>query len=192
MTITPLESRGLHPRPRLTRRPRPVRRRHLAIEDITLTFEIALTGEHRYRDAVDLIESVQQAADEIGAAAVTVTSGPAPLASVAYSAAAADAVDINTDARSVQLGGETVVLTKVEYDLLLFLAEHPHQVFTRRQLLLGAWGHEHAGVRTVDVHVRRLRAKLGDAFITTVRGVGYRLADSATVALSGMAAGVAG
>ena len=59
----------------------------------------------------------------------------------------------------------------------------PHRVFTRLQLLASVWGYEHAVARTVDVHVRRLRAKLGaDApLVTTVYGVGYRLADEARV-----------
>ena len=60
---------------------------------------------------------------------------------------------------------------------MLFLAEHRRTVFTRLQLLTAVWGHLHAGVRTVDVHIRRLRAKVRDDVITTVRGVGYRLAD---------------
>jgi DNA-binding response OmpR family regulator len=58
-------------------------------------------------------------------------------------------------------------------------------VFTRRQLLSNVWGYEHAVARTVDVHVRRLRAKAGDGMtlVTTVHGVGYRLADEARVSV---------
>ena len=85
--------------------------------------------------------------------------------------------------RSVHLGSAPVELTKLEYDLLLFLAERPRTVFTRPQLLQGVWGHLHAGERTVDVHIRRLRAKVRDDLITTVRGVGYRLADDHRVHL---------
>ncbi|WP_409074628.1 winged helix-turn-helix domain-containing protein, partial [Micromonospora chalcea] len=68
-------------------------------------------------------------------------------------------------------------------DLLLFLAEHPRRVFTRLQLLANVWGYEHAVARTVDVHVRRLRAKFGPdtPLVTTVYGVGYRLADDAAI-----------
>ncbi|WP_329020212.1 winged helix-turn-helix domain-containing protein [Micromonospora rifamycinica] len=85
--------------------------------------------------------------------------------------------------RVVRHGDREIPLTRIEFDLLLFLAEHPHRVFTRLQLLASVWGYEHAVVRTVDVHVRRLRAKLGaDApLVTTVYGVGYRLADDARV-----------
>ncbi|MEU2613404.1 winged helix-turn-helix domain-containing protein [Micromonospora sp. NPDC007271] len=94
-----------------------------------------------------------------------------------------DPVRILAGTRVVRRGGEQIPLTRIEYDLLLFLAEHPRQVFTRLQLLTNVWGYEHAVARTVDVHVRRLRAKLGadTPLVTTVYGVGYRLADEARV-----------
>jgi hypothetical protein len=59
--------------------------------------------------------------------------------------------------------------------LRVFLASHPRQVFSRNQLLRNVWGTVHSGERTVDVHVARLRQRLGLALIDTVRGVGYRL-----------------
>ena len=66
----------------------------------------------------------------------------------------------------------------MEYELLKFFATHPGKVFTREQLLSRVWGYEYyGGARTVDVHVRRLRAKLGEEhanLIQTVRSVGYR------------------
>ncbi|MDG4801182.1 winged helix-turn-helix domain-containing protein [Micromonospora sp. WMMD980] len=85
--------------------------------------------------------------------------------------------------RRVRRGDVEVGLTCIEYDLLLFLAEHPRRVFTRLQLLANVWGYEHAVARTVDVHVRRLRAKFGPdtPLVTTVYGVGYRLADDAPI-----------
>jgi two-component system OmpR family response regulator len=85
--------------------------------------------------------------------------------------------------RSVLLGGEPLPLTRLEFDLLLHLVAHPRRVFTRLQLLAAVWGYEHAGVRTVDVHIRRLRGKVGAdvPLVTTVYGVGYRLADDALV-----------
>ena len=73
--------------------------------------------------------------------------------------------------------GETVPLTRGEFALLRFFATHPSRVFTREQLLSEVWGYDYfGGTRTVDVHVRRLRAKLGDleSLIGTVRNVGYR------------------
>jgi two-component system OmpR family response regulator len=84
------------------------------------------------------------------------------------------------------LDGQQLPLTRLEFDLLLFLAERPRRVFTRAQLLAGVWGYEHTGERTVDVHVRRLRLKLGPALpiITTVYGVGYRLSDDARITIT--------
>jgi two-component system response regulator MtrA len=96
-----------------------------------------------------------------------------------------DTLRILAASRVVRQGSREVPLTRIEYDLLLFLAEHPRRVFTRLQLLAGVWGYEHAVARTVDVHVRRLRAKLGvdTPLVTTVYGVGYRLADDARIVL---------
>ncbi|OKI50791.1 winged helix-turn-helix domain-containing protein [Micromonospora sp. CB01531] len=92
-------------------------------------------------------------------------------------------VRILAGTRVVRRGGVQIPLTRIEYELLLFLAEHPRRVFTRLQLLTNVWGYEHAVARTVDVHVRRLRAKLGadTPVVTTVYGVGYRLADEARI-----------
>jgi DNA-binding response OmpR family regulator len=76
-----------------------------------------------------------------------------------------------------RVGERTVELTHVEYELLRFLATHPRRVFSRELLLDRVWGYGFAGsTRTVDVHVRRVRAKLGPraAMIQTVRSVGYR------------------
>nr|WP_323374147.1 winged helix-turn-helix domain-containing protein [Plantactinospora alkalitolerans] len=91
-----------------------------------------------------------------------------------------------TGPRVVLRGESPVPLTRLEFDLLVFLARHPRRVFTRLQLLSNVWGYEHAVARTVDVHVRRLRAKVGDEvpLVTTVHGVGYRLADDAPIRLA--------
>ncbi|PWR13380.1 transcriptional regulator, partial [Micromonospora acroterricola] len=94
----------------------------------------------------------------------------------------ADEVHVLAGSRVVRRGDRVVPLTRIEYELLLFLAERPRRVFTRLQLLANVWGYEHAVARTVDVHVRRLRAKLAGAeVVTTVYGVGYRLADEARI-----------
>ncbi len=84
---------------------------------------------------------------------------------------------VDTGRREVEVDGLPVNLTTREFDLLAHLASHPGLVLTRRQLLDGAWGDGWYGdQRTVDVHVRQLRKKLGDRLpLTTVRGVGYRL-----------------
>ncbi|KGN35774.1 transcriptional regulator [Knoellia flava TL1] len=79
---------------------------------------------------------------------------------------------------SVRLRGSVLDLTYKEFELLKYLAQHPGRVFTRAQLLQEVWGYDYfGGTRTVDVHVRRLRAKLGsdhESLIGTVRNVGYR------------------
>jgi hypothetical protein len=93
-------------------------------------------------------------------------------------------VHIYPDIRRVTVGRRALNLTRLEFDLLLFLAEHPQRVHTRAQLLRAVWGHNHAGPRTVDVHIRRLRMKVTDALFTTVRGVGYRIADDAPLTLT--------
>ena len=82
------------------------------------------------------------------------------------------------DKHRVMAGSQEVVLTFKEFELLHKLLERPGQVFTREQLLTDIWGYDFAGeTRTVDVHVRTLRLKLGEAgaLVETVRGVGYRI-----------------
>jgi DNA-binding response OmpR family regulator len=85
---------------------------------------------------------------------------------------------IDERAYSARLRGRSLDLTFKEFELLRFLAGHAGRVFTRAQLLQEVWGYDYfGGTRTVDVHVRRLRAKLGsehEAMIGTVRNVGYR------------------
>ena len=85
---------------------------------------------------------------------------------------------IDEQTYSARLRGHALDLTFKEFELLKFLAQHPGRVFTRSQLLQEVWGYDYfGGTRTVDVHVRRLRAKLGteyEALIGTVRNVGYR------------------
>jgi DNA-binding response OmpR family regulator len=79
---------------------------------------------------------------------------------------------------SARLGGRSLDLTYKEFELLKFLAAHPGRVFTRSHLVQEVWGYDYfGGTRTVDVHVRRLRAKLGvehESMIGTVRNVGYK------------------
>ncbi len=86
-------------------------------------------------------------------------------------------VVIDEASYSAKVQGKPLDLTYKEFELLRFLATHPSRVFTREQLLSEVWGYDYfGGTRTVDVHVRRLRAKLGDLeqLIGTVRNVGYR------------------
>ena len=90
----------------------------------------------------------------------------------------AGALVIDEVTYSVRLRGRLLDLTYKEFELLKYLAQHPGRVFTRSQLLQEVWGYDYfGGTRTVDVHVRRLRAKLGtdyEVLIGTVRNVGYR------------------
>ncbi len=86
-------------------------------------------------------------------------------------------VVIDESSYQAKVNGRPLDLTFKEFELLRFLAGHPSRVFTREQLLSEVWGYDYfGGTRTVDVHVRRLRAKLGDmeSLIGTVRNVGYR------------------
>ncbi len=86
---------------------------------------------------------------------------------------------INLDTYEAVVDEHPLDLTYMEYELLRFLASQPGRVFTREALLNQVWGYEYyGGARTVDVHIRRLRAKLGEEnadLIQTVRSVGYRL-----------------
>jgi len=86
-------------------------------------------------------------------------------------------VEIDTERHEVKTRGELVALTAREFDLLAYLAENEGLVLSRRQLLDGVWGTDWYGDdRTVDVHVRQLRKKLGTTLpLTTVWGVGYRM-----------------
>lgn len=92
-------------------------------------------------------------------------------------------VAINVETYQVTAEGRPLDLTYKEFELLRFLAEHPGRVFTRAKVLQEVWGYDfYGGTRTVDVHVRRLRAKLGpehEHLIETVRGVGYRASSAA-------------
>ncbi|MFV2019030.1 winged helix-turn-helix transcriptional regulator [Micromonospora sp. LOL_023] len=107
---------------------------------------------------------VTRTAQASGAAGSLVTSGD---------------LSIDPDTYAAKLKGRPLDLTFKEFELLKFLAQHPGRVFTRDQLLREVWGFDYfGGHRTVDVHVRRLRAKLGteyESMIGTVRQVGYKL-----------------
>jgi DNA-binding response OmpR family regulator len=193
VSVTPLRK---IPRPTPwapSRRPRPWQN----AEPLTVRVEITLDGESRYRDAAEVLDALQTLADRLGSGRVVVrpelsgdlTEPAEPVQAVAKTSIV-DPTDprpetertvwIRAGSRIVTAHGSPVEFTRVEYDLLLFLARNPRRVFTRSQLLQIVWGLSHAGERTVDVHIRRLRSKLGEVpLVTTVRGVGYRLADDA-------------
>lgn len=85
---------------------------------------------------------------------------------------------VDTNGYTASLHGRPIDLAYKEFELLKYLVQHPGRVFTRAQLLQEVWGYDYyGGTRTVDVHIRRLRAKLGGEYehlIGTVRNVGYR------------------
>ena len=89
---------------------------------------------------------------------------------------------LNLETYQAAISGKPLDLTYMEYELLKFLAAHPGKVFTRETLLSRVWGYDYyGGARTVDVHIRRLRAKLGEEhanLISTVRSVGYRFGET--------------
>ncbi|GGN97315.1 transcriptional regulatory protein GlnR [Actinoplanes lobatus] len=125
---------------------------------------------------------------------VLTTAGPAEVAARLTMAVARQGSQTTTGTESIHIGGlsidphsytaklngETLSLTYKEFELLKFLAQQPGRVFSRDQLLREVWGYDYfGGTRTVDVHVRRLRAKLGprcERMIGTVRQVGYKFA----------------
>jgi Transcriptional regulatory protein, C terminal len=210
MTVTPLSSRTHRtPLPTSPRGRRGLaRRRRVALARasadpaaLIVTFEITLAGDGRYGDALEILDTLRAVTDRLGTASLEV--GPAigaedangdaftdPIGEMIVAAPALPAMPAQTDngsiqvrpeSRSVILAGKQISLTRVEFDLLTFLGEHPRRVFSRTQLLKHVWGYEQTGERTVDVHIRRLRAKLGDSLVTTIRGVGYRLAEEARV-----------
>ena len=76
---------------------------------------------------------------------------------------------------TVKVDGKEVFLPKKEFELLYFLAQHPNKVFGRDSLLQNIWGSDvYVLARTVDVHIRKVREKIGEGYITTVKGVGYK------------------
>jgi DNA-binding response OmpR family regulator len=134
-----------------------------------VTVTISISGSGAGRDRV--VAALRDFVDAAGTA-VSVEEPPAT----------GEALRLEPGARTAVRAGQQLDLSRLEYDLLLFLARHPRQVFSRSQLLAQVWGHTHTTNRTVDVHVSRLRTKLADPeVVTTVYGLGYRLADEACV-----------
>ena len=76
---------------------------------------------------------------------------------------------------TIKVKGREISLPKKEFELLFFLAQNPNKVFSRDDLLQNIWGSDvYVLARTVDVHIRKVREKIGDDYITTVKGVGYK------------------
>lgn len=136
-----------------------------AVDDVLLDSAGPAELEARIRLAIGRLS--QDVKDD--AAAAEIRSGDIVIDEFAYTA---------------KLRGRSLDLTFKEFELLKHLAQHPGRVFTRAQLLQDVWGYDYfGGTRTVDVHVRRLRAKLGvehESLIGTVRNVGYRFVTQPT------------
>ncbi|GAA1604598.1 winged helix-turn-helix domain-containing protein [Streptomyces globosus] len=123
----------------------------------------------------------QSAPQSVPPAAAAAAPAPPRTAAPAPAPAAGDGrVRIDPARRTAEVGGRVLDLTYLEFELLAHLVAHPHRVHTRDQLVTTVWGYGHVGDgRTVDVHVARLRRKLGAAHrgaIQTVRRVGYKYA----------------
>jgi DNA-binding response OmpR family regulator len=132
------------------------------IDDVLLDSAGPAEVEARLRLAMGRLQDSDEGAE------LTITSGDVTIDEATYSA---------------RVRGRLLDLTYKEFELLKYLAQHPGRVFTRAQLLQEVWGYDYyGGTRTVDVHVRRLRAKLGpehEVLIGTVRNVGYRFVPGA-------------
>ncbi|OUZ07504.1 transcriptional regulator [Aeromicrobium sp. PE09-221] len=130
------------------------------MDDVILTTAGPAELEARLRLAIGRLQQAKTTGDDD---AHVISSGGLVVDDVTYTA---------------KLENRSLDLTFKEFELLKFLAQHPGRVFTRQQLLQEVWGYDYfGGTRTVDVHVRRLRAKLGadhETLIGTVRNVGYR------------------
>lgn len=86
---------------------------------------------------------------------------------------------IDRGSYTVKLNGREISLPKKEFELLFFLAQNPNKVFSREELLQNIWGSDvYVLARTVDVHIRKVREKIGDDYITTVKGVGYKFSQN--------------
>ena len=132
----------------------------LAIDDVILDTAGPAEVDARIRLAITKYLDLQR---EINPASVEIRGGEIAIDEHSYTA---------------KIKGRSLDLTYKEFELLKYLVQHPGRVFTRSQLLQEVWGYDYfGGTRTVDVHIRRLRAKLGpehEALIGTVRHVGYR------------------
>ncbi|MDQ6649611.1 MAG: response regulator transcription factor [Actinomycetota bacterium] len=144
------------------------------VDDVLLESAGPAEVEARLRLAVGRL-SEEAAADGLNGA-TTIRSGDLSIDELTY---------------TVRLRGGVLDLTYKEFELLKYLAQHPGRVFTRAQLLQEVWGYDYyGGTRTVDVHVRRLRAKLGsdhETLIGTVRHVGYKFVSQPITPLPGPA-----
>lgn len=146
------------------------------LNGLTVTIELAAAGASLNEDLVATLDAVRDQIAHLGAVTVTVRAAEPYELEPPPRVDTGPEIRIYPDSRVVRQGVRELSLSRLEFDLLLFFADHPGQVFSRAQLLHSVWGDAHVGRRTIDVHIRRLRMKVGDRFplVTTIRGVGYR------------------
>lgn len=168
-----------------TRDPRAARAAALALAGRTALPRVAILGDASLAaltvewDVADFLTPDASLAEIDARLRLLAAASAEPLDTHAGSAVEVSGVEIDESNFVATVHGRTLDLTYKEFELLHFLALHPARVFTREQLLSEVWGTDYfGGARTVDVHVRRLRAKLGEHewLISTVRGVGYGFA----------------
>ena len=87
-------------------------------------------------------------------------------------------VELDIEKYSVKIKGDNINLARKEFDLLKLLINQPGKVYTREEILNDVWGNDiHVVDRTIDVHINRLRDKLGQKFIETIKGIGYKICE---------------
>ncbi|WP_314251294.1 winged helix-turn-helix domain-containing protein [Streptomyces kutzneri] len=140
----------------------------------------ALPGQPPMIGYLVLVPADQQPPIAFAPQAVAAAVQPAPAAPAPAAGQGDGLVRIDSAQRTAEVDGQVLDLTYLEFELLAHLVQHPHRVHSRDQLVTTVWGYGHVGDgRTVDVHIARLRRKLGAshrAAIQTVRRVGYKYA----------------
>lgn len=151
--------------------------------NLTVVVQLTVAADRAYTVGAQLAEALRSAAGADGVQ-LSVQTPEVPRQRVPAPLQREPELRILTGQRRILLRGRDVELTRLEYDLLLFLCRHPGRVHQRAALMSAVWKLEQPyRSRTIDVHVRRLRRKLGPDVpsITTVRGVGYRVDDTGQV-----------
>ena len=144
----------------------------------SVTAELTELASRLADEARRLLQEERPGVSVSAAIAISAPAGaPVVLADPGPAAEVSGEIEVDRRSYRASVGGRDLDLSFREFELLSFLVEHPGRVFSRRQLVSSVWEGAAVGARTVDVHVRRLRVKLGEAAerITTVRNVGYRL-----------------
>ncbi|SDD71358.1 winged helix-turn-helix domain-containing protein [Actinokineospora iranica] len=146
---------------------------------LSLTVNVTADADRIPTLTADLLRALNAFGDQ----QVTVTETPTRSGVLVALPGTRAPLRVLVDARRVLWHGEEIALTRLEFDLLLFLAANPGRVHRRRGLMTEVWHTSYVSERTVDVHIRRLRGKLGPALVRTVRGVGYQFGDPSLVSI---------